>query len=193
MFGDSIFTQEGDAWKASRHILRPQFQHKQYEHLTVFDEAIEDLLVAIQKSVDASGVVDLQRLFFRFTLDTTTAFLFGESVKSLAAPETAGEQTFADAFNTAQDYIAKRFRLVDLYWLVGGRRFREACETVNRFADGIISKNLSREKTPECQGKYIFLDSVAESAPDRAALRAHIVTVLVAGRDTTACLLSWTL
>jgi cytochrome P450 len=193
MFGDGIFTQEGDSWKASRQLLRPQFQHKQYEDLVVFDEAIDDLLLAIKKSVDDTGVVDLQPNFFRFTLDTTTAFLFGDSVKSLVAPQSAGEQTFAEAFNAAQEYVAKRFRLLDLYWLIDGRRFRESCEKVNKFADGIIDKNLSRERTSESRGKYVFLDSVAESTPDRAALRGQIVNILTAGRDTTACLLSWTL
>jgi cytochrome P450 len=131
MFGDGIFTQEGHAWKTSRQILRPQFHFKQYEDLEVFDESIDDLLIAIEESKDTNGVLDLQPLFFRFTLDTTTAFLFGESVRSLRAPETAGEQTFGDAFNTAQEYIAKRFRLLDLYWLIGGRQFREACRRVN--------------------------------------------------------------
>jgi cytochrome P450 len=193
MFGDGIFTQEGDAWKHSRQILRPQFQHKQYEHLIVFNEAIDDLLVAIEKSIDSKGVVDLQPHFFRFTLDTTTAFLFGESVRSLVAPQSAGEQTFAEAFNTAQEYVAKRFRLLDLYWLIGGRKFRESCEKVNKFADRIIDKNLSRERTSENRGKYVFLDSVAENTPNRAALRGQIVNILAAGRDTTACLLSWAL
>jgi cytochrome P450 len=192
MFGDGIFTQEGDAWRLSRQILRPQFQHKQYEHLTAFDEAIDDLLITIKKSIDRNGVVDLQPIFFRFTLDTTTAFLFGESVKSLVAPQSAGEQTFAEAFNTAQEYVAKRFRLLDMYWLIDGRKFRESCKKVNKFADRIIDKNLSRERISENQGKYVFLDSVAENTPDRATLRGQIINILAAGRDTTACLLSWT-
>ena len=61
------------------------------------------------------GVVDLQPLFFRLTLDVTTAFLFGESVQSLKAPEIAGEQKFSKSFNIAQEYIAKRFRPLNLY------------------------------------------------------------------------------
>jgi cytochrome P450 len=193
MFGDGIFTQEDDAWKNSRHILRPQFLHRQYEDLSVFEEAIDDLLEVIEENIGTNGVVDLQPLFFRFTLDTTTAFLFGESVKSLRAPHTTGEQTFAEAFNTAQEYVAKRFRLLDLYWLIGGHKFREACDQVHRFADKIIDRNLSRDRTQGSQQKYVFLDSVAESSLDRLALRGQIVNILAAGRDTTACLLSWTL
>ena len=190
MLGDGIFTQEGAAWKHSREILRPQFHHKQYASLELFKTAIDDLL----DNLSEGGVIDLQPLFFRLTLDTTTAFLFGESVRSLMAPESAGEQTFAEAFNTAQAYVAKRFRLLDLYWLIGGRDFRAACRRVHEFVDKIIERNLSlsfKEDTEETQ--YVFLCALAKDSRDREALRGQIINILVAGRDTTACLLSWTL
>jgi cytochrome P450 len=193
MFGDGIFTQDGQDWTDSRRILRPQFHHKQYEDLSVFEDATNDLLKVIECGKDSTGIVDLQPIFFRFTLDTTTAFLFGDSARSLVAPITAGEQTFGEAFNIAQEYVAKRFRLLDLYWLIGGRKFRDACEKVHEFADTVIDRNLSRDKAVEDHGKYVFLDSVAESTQNRLALRGQIVNILAAGRDTTACLLSWTL
>ena len=164
--------------------------HEQYEDLEVLRNPTEGLIRNIQ---EFEGVVDLQELFFRMSLDVTTAFLFGESVRSLKAPESAGELTFADAFNTAQSYIIQRYRLLDLYWLIGGKQFRKACNDVHRFADQIIDRNLPRDRTTDNQGKYVFLDAIAESSKDRSALRGQIINILAAGRDTTACLLSWTL
>ena len=191
MFGDGIFTQEGAAWKHSRDMLRPQLQHKQYESLEVFRTAVDDLIHLIQEN---TGVVDLQPLFFRLTLDTTTAFLFGESVRSLITPEAVGEGTFATAFNTAQQWVTKRFRLLDLYWLIGGKEFQQACNDVHKFADQIIDRNLSEDRDESDQsGKYVFLDTVAKNTSDRTALRGQAINLLAAGRDTTACLLSWTL
>lgn len=192
MFGDGIFTQEGAAWKHSRDTIRPQLMHKQYENLEVFKESVENLIDIIQ---DTDGqAIDLQTLFFRLTLDVTTAFLFGESVQSLKAPDSAGEQTFAEAFNVAQSYIVKRYRLLDLYWLIGGKTFYKACDDVHRFADQIIERNLSRDsRSSDNEGKYVFLDAIAKSTPDRGSLRGQIINLLAAGRDTTACLLSWTL
>jgi cytochrome P450 len=173
-------------------MLRPQLQHKQYENLEVFKTAVNDLIGLVKKS---NGVVDLQPLFFRLTLDTTTEFLFGESVRSLTTPEAVGEQTFATAFNTAQQWVIKRFRLLDLYWLINPSEFRQACQDVHRFADEIIDRNLSpSRKSDEDKGtaKYVFLDAVAQQSKDRTALRGQIINLLTAGRDTTACLLSWT-
>lgn len=189
-FGDGIFTQEGATWKHSRELLRPQFVHNQYEDLEVFREAVDNLINVMPKE----GIVDLQPFFFRLTLDTTTAFLFGESVDSLSTPESTGESTFASAFNTAQDFVAKRMRLQDLYWLVGGKKFTRACENVHCFADQIIDRNLSRDARGDAdQKKYVFLDFLEKNTSDRTALRSQIINILVAGRDTTACLLSWTL
>lgn len=193
MFGDGIFTQDGPAWKHSRDILRPQFAHRQYEKLEVFKGPLDDLLGALPNKGGLGGVVDLQSLFFRYTLDVTTAFLFGDSVRSLRSSSSSTEPTFARAFDLAQMYVAKRFRLSGLYFLIGGREFREACREVHQFADRIIDQNLSREYTDADEARYVFLRSVAKSCPDRDALRGQIINILAAGRDTTACMLSWLL
>jgi cytochrome P450 len=173
-------------------LLRPQFHHKQYADLEIFREAVDNLLDHVPNE---GGIIDLQPLFFSLTLDTTTAFLFGESVQSLKKPESANEETFAKFFNIAQEYVAKRFRLMDLYWLIGGKKFQDACRTVHRFADQIIDRNLSvnTDAIEENENKYIFLRTLAKDTPDRAAIRGQVINILVAGRDTTACLLSWTL
>ena len=186
MFGDGIFTQEGAAWKHSRELLRGPLQHKHYESLAVFQQSVDDLIDVLSRR---SGVIDLQPLFFQLTLDVSTAFLFGESVKSLKAPESASEQTFGAAFNTAQAFVAKRFRLPDFYWLIGGSSFREACADVHRFADQIIDRKLSSNSLEKSGA---FLDLLAESTADRDAFRGQIINLLAAGRDSTACLLTWT-
>lgn len=191
LLGDGIFTQDGPNWKHSRELLRPQFSHRQYQDLEVFREHVDNLIGKLPAS---GGIVDLQPLFFRLTLDTTTAFLFGESVYSQDQLSEANETTFGDAFNTAQEYIAKRFRLQDLYWLVGGSKFDRSCANVHHFADKILERNLDQrsEQGKDGNGRYVFLDAVAESVADRKALRDQMINILLAGRDTTACLLAWT-
>lgn len=165
--------------------------YRQYEDLDLFIEPMDDLLDALPQ---AGGIVNLQPLFFRFTLDVTTAFLFGESIYSLKSADSTQEQTFAGAFDLAQKYVAKRFHLLDLYWLIGGREFREACRKVHAFDDRIIDQNLSASSAEgQDDARYVFLRTVAKACPDRTVLRGQIVNILAAGRDTTACLLSWTL
>lgn len=191
MFDDGIFTHEGEAWKHSREVIRPQFFHKEYEDLAIFKPPMNNFIGSLGNS---KGVIDLQPLFFRLTLDVTTKYLFGESVESLKSPESAGENTFTGAFNLAQSYIIKRYRLLYFYWLIGGRKFHQACEDVHRFADQIIERNFSEnQKKGGTDETQYFLQAVAKQTSNRATLRGQIINILVAGRDTTACLLSWTL
>lgn len=192
LLGDGIFTQDGAPWKHSRELLRPQFSRNQYRDLEVFREHVDDLVACIST---AGEPVDLQPLFFRFTLDTTTAFLFGESVYSLRADRSLDKTSFAEAFNIAQEYLAKRYCLSDLYWLIGGRKFKNACTVVHKFIDDIIERGLkiSSDAGHGKVDRYVFLGVVAQDSSNRLALRHQLINILLAGRDTTACLLSWTL
>jgi len=108
-------------------MLRPQFSRQQYQDLDILREHVDNLIACI---VENGQCLDLQPLFFRFTLDTTSAFLFGESTYSLRANQAGEDVIFAKSFDIAQDYVVQRYRYLDLYWLIGGRRFRDACALV---------------------------------------------------------------
>ncbi|KAF4545342.1 N-alkane-inducible cytochrome P450 [Lasiodiplodia theobromae] len=204
LLGDGIFTQDGRAWKHSRELLRPQFTANRAEKFAQIQSAVEDLIALIPG--DGKQPVDLQPLFFRFTLDTTTFLLFGESIGSLrggAEERAASEETrFAEAFTVAQDYLAQRGRLGDVYWLIGGPRFWNACRTVHAFVDSMVRDRLRDAEEEKKEGsdsaatksdkKYVFLDALLEQTRDVFTLRSQLLNVLLAGRDTTACCLSWT-
>jgi cytochrome P450 len=191
LLGDGIFTQEGQAWKRSRELLKPQFARSLYRDLNVFDAHIDNFIQCVPSN---GGVIDLQPLFFRFTLDTTTAFLFGKSVDSLSENCPIDNAAFSEDFNVAQDYLAKRHRLMDLYWLIDGFKFRRACKAVHKFLDTIIDQSLKASEDDAGKNEhYVFLNVVAQHCHDRQALRNQLMNILIAGRDTTACMLSWTL
>lgn len=84
IFGDGIFNQDGEAWKQSRELLRPQFLFKEHSDLNMFRDATDNLLNPIPRE---GGVIDLQPLFFRLTLDVTAEFLSGVPIESLEVPE----------------------------------------------------------------------------------------------------------
>ncbi|KAL6717649.1 hypothetical protein ACLMJK_005564 [Lecanora helva] len=102
LLGQGIFTQEGPAWKHSRELLRNQFVRTQYQKLDNFREYVDNLL----DRLPAQGSVDLHPLFFKLTLDTTTALLFGESVGSLKASTNENFKIFAESFDVAQGGLA---------------------------------------------------------------------------------------
>ncbi|KAI1099060.1 cytochrome P450 monooxygenase [Jackrogersella minutella] len=190
LLGDGIFLQEGEAWKHSRDILRPHFYHRHYEDLDIYRPHVENLLEAIAS--DPTTVLDLEPLFFRLTLDVTTEFLFGESVWSQRPSSSAVSHDFEGAFDLAQSISSRRLRFQKLYWLIDGKRLRQACDTIHQFADSVIKKTLADHADDEnSSSKPPFLKTVAEHYPDRDALRGQAINILTAGRDSTATFLSW--
>ncbi|KAJ5114025.1 hypothetical protein N7456_002559 [Penicillium angulare] len=193
LLGDGIFTQEGEPWKHSRKLLQPQFSRQQYNDLSIFKTHTEELLHQISES---RGYVDVQSLFFQLTLDTAMEYFFGKSINSLRERLGSEGSKFAEYFDVSQNYVVQRFRLLDLYWIIGGSKFRNACESVHRFMDGIIESRDERRGEDEnyLQEKQrdVFLDCIANHSESRDSLRAQSLSVLLAGRDTTACLLTWT-
>lgn len=193
LLGDGIFTQEGPAWKHSREMLRPLFFSNRVDTFSIIQEHVEQLIPLIPED----QVVDLQPLFFRLTLDTSTYLLFGRSVNSLGEQNPQAE-AFGESFRLAQSGLSHRGRLGALYWLVGGRDFRNACKTVHSFVDGIIEDALAAEGSnkaskSEAASDYVFLDALMKETRNPKILRDQLLNMLLAGRDTTASCLAWTL
>ena len=122
--------------------------------------------------------------------------LFGEYATSLGEV-TRQESTFSDAFNLAQDYLAHRGRLGDMYWLFNDKKFHDACKVCHDFVDKAVAKALvvstRHEKSEKEQSNYIFIDALIQQTQDPIVLRDQCLNVLLAGRDTTGCCLSWAL
>lgn len=187
--GEGIFTQDGHLWKHSREMLRRQFVRMQYQNLKGFSEHLEHLVAGLSS---CSGVVDLQPFFFRFTLATTTALIFGQPVGSL---EGDVDGDFALSFDYASMICAFRLRLADLYWAYTPSRYKKACKTVKEHVDELVKqviKNRNNHDNETTSNVYSFIHDLYDELKDPILVRDQLVNVLIAGRDTTACLLSWT-
>lgn len=156
------------------------------------------------EAIPEDGTVDLQPLFFKLTFDTTMFLLFGDSVSSEDWGQVAGQESeFAKAFNLSQEYLSHRGRLGTFYWLLNDRAFRDACKTCHHFIDKAIARALQAsardamrategEVATDC-GSYVFIEALVQQTTNPKFLRDQCLNVLLAGRDTTACCLHWTL
>lgn len=199
LLGNGIFTTDGAAWKHSRELLRPNFTRTQVADLNTFEVHVAHLIKAIPKD---SSTVNLQDLFFQLTLDSATEFLFGESTNCLGAdvPEESGGR-FAEAFNRSQERIAESFRTGRLGQLLvsGSKEFKGDVKYCHDFVDHFVRKGLEYRKTldlekaataPKAEGRYVFLNELVKHTTDPIQIRSELLNVLLAGRDTTASLLS---
>jgi cytochrome P450 len=188
MLGEGIFTQDGRPWKHSRELLRRQFVRIHRQDSQVFDAHVEDLIAKLSCT---SGVVDLQPYFLRFTLATTTALIFGEPVISVPGEET---DSFEKSFDYASYISAIRLRLADLEWIWKPARFKEACSVIKEYAMNFVQlalKDMEDNGQKAASEKYAFIIDLFKEMQDPSLVRDQLVHVLIAGRDTTACLMSW--
>lgn len=192
LLGEGIFNQDGPPWKHSRALLRRQFVRMQYQDLSAFQEHVNNLVNALHSAGD---IVDMQPLFFRYTLDLTTALIFGQSVNSL---QKEGVDSFSNDFSEAADITAYRGCLGDLYWAYTPPRFNKACKAIKMYVDGYVKNALSsleksQESSEEIVSQFAFIRELQDELQDPILVRDQLVNCLLAGRDTTACLMSWTL
>jgi len=181
-------------------MIRPNFSRAQVADLDTFESHIQNLI----SNIPVGETVDLQPLFFRLTLDSATEFLLGESVYSLSSGDLPQEKDFGYQFDYAQTGIAKRTRLGPLYWTHRDAKFDYACKFCHSLVDRFVYKALEQRHTKsvhmtgagadfgtdEKPGKYVFINELAKQTNDPITLRNEAMNILIAGRDTTAGLLS---
>ena len=202
LLGHGIFTTDGEHWAQSRSMVRSGFSKDRVAHLGVFEELMGDLF----KLIPADGsTVDLQDIFFCYTMDSATDFLFGHSTHTLKRygqnPVDETGQDFGSAFNYAQKAIAARGRMGPLKIFYRDHKAQEAnrrchalveefVDKALRFRQAINKNTFPEENTNAEKPKYLFLHKLAQQTGDRIRIRDELMNVLLAGRDTTASLLS---
>ncbi|KAF9355518.1 hypothetical protein BGX26_006452 [Mortierella sp. AD094] len=207
--GSGIFNADGETWKTQRQLARPHFQTSEFRDSALINRHLDQLIKAIDNHISKSpdAPLEVQELFCRFTLDEASEFLFGETVNALEL----GNTEFSTAFNYAQSITAWRFRVPLWRYVVPTKQFLREIKKLDTFVYRIIDNAVARQekriKEQEQQpddGKNEkkegydtlldhFLSQQAEHGFDREYLRHMLLNFLLAGRDTTASLLSWTM
>ncbi|KAK4695681.1 hypothetical protein P7C71_g2121, partial [Lecanoromycetidae sp. Uapishka_2] len=196
LLGEGIFTTNGVKWKHSRELLRPNFARAQVADLNTFEVHVAHLIKAIPRD---GSTVNLQDLFFQLTLDSATEFLFGESTNCLGSDFVdASGGRFAEAFNRSQENISEGFRSgkIGQLLLYNRKEHKGDIEFCHDFVDHFVRKGLEHRKTldlekaEKVEERYVFLNELVKHTRDPIQIRSELLNVLLAGRDTTASLLS---
>ena len=214
--GHSIFTSDGKFWTHSRALFRPQFARENINDLEMTEKASKDLIEAIgaPESNGWTTNTEMMPLLYNFTLDTATDFLFGESIESQKVAIAARKNTvmdeqarkklatqleraqeFSSSFRIANEYMLMRIRLQSLYFLGDSFKFRRAVRRIRRVTDRYVKlacDTAASSEKPEGK-KQSLMFNLANQTQDRIELRNQTLSILLAGRDTTASLLGWAL
>lgn len=187
LFGKGIFTTDGSDWAHSRAMLRPNFARSQVGDLATFETHINHMIQAIPTD---GSTVDLQDLFFDLTLDSATEFLFGESANTLVSGLKGGK-AFGEAFTYCTTKLGFAIR-AGMRGLIADKKYSRDQKIIHSFADQYVQTALQEYHAGELKSndRYVFLHELVKQTQDPLELRSETLNILLAGRDTTASLLS---
>ncbi|HUP18741.1 MAG TPA: cytochrome P450 [Gemmatimonadota bacterium] len=187
IFGAGLLTNEGDAWLHQRRLVQPAFHH---ERVRRYGEVMIDKTTARLATWRDGEVRDIRGEMTSLTFEIVAKVLFDAEV-------TADVQEIADAFDTGIDEIARRFRrpfrIPDAVPTPGNRRYLRAVARM----DALIYRMIDEHRRGAAGGDDLLTtllearDESGRPMPERQ-IRDEVITLLLAGHETTALALTWT-
>lgn len=189
--GDGLLTSEGDLWRKQRKVVQPAFQSRRIAEQAgiVAEEAAA--LVGRLRDLGRSGPVDV--------LHEMTGLTLGVLGRTLLDTDLGRFPSIGRDFASVQDQAM--FELASLSavppWVPLPRqlRFRRARRRLQTIVDQLVAERSAHSGDRDDVLSRLIVSARAEADPrvGRQRLRDELVTLLLAGHETTASTLSWTL
>ncbi|KAB5560250.1 cytochrome P450 [Coniochaeta sp. 2T2.1] len=192
---NSIFSTNGEAWRHNRAVLRPSFVRDQVADLACFDKHTSNMLARIPR--DGSSTVDIQALLQDMTMDSASDFLFGYSTNMSTDHPEPGAREFATAFDLANEECANKTRINPILFRFPHKRLDANVRIEREFIRKYLRKAAADRKERFARGDpskrpYVFLDELLEQHHPEEYLMDQLLSVIIAGRDTTAMAITTT-
>jgi cytochrome P450 len=195
--GDGLLTAEGESWRLQRRSLAPLFSPRQ---VAEFAPAMQRVAAATVERLGHrrdGAVTDVGELTSRMTLEVLEQTLFSQGLGREPSEFQRAVTSYFDSFGRLDplDLIGAPAFLPRL----GRRRGRPALAFFNEAVDAIIARRRALlDRGAEAPRDLLTL-LLAARDPDTgvglpdASIRANVVTFIMAGHETTANGLTWTL
>jgi cytochrome P450 len=200
MGANGVFSVEGEAWRPQRRLIMQALASTHFRAFFPALQAItERLFKRWQRAAAAGEVVDMPHDLVRYTVDVTTALAFGEDPNTIEQSGDAIQDHLAQIFPMLMTRINAPFPLWRYVKLPKDHRFDRSLAAVKRHIDGLIEharRRLLDEPAPSPRNvleAMLLASDEPNSGITDALVRANVLTLLLAGEDTTAHTLAWTM
>ncbi|MBV8451662.1 MAG: cytochrome P450, partial [Deltaproteobacteria bacterium] len=191
LLGEGLLTSEAPLWLRQRRLMAPMFHRQRIAEFgaTMVDTTLK-MLERWGSPVSQGTPFDVCNEMMRLTLETVARVLFKVEIGDNLAYRIGRDVTIAN----------ERFGQFDLGtmlpWLPTRRnhRFRRAVDSLETIIAGIIA---DRRRDGQDRGDLLSLllaarDEDSGEAMSNQQLRDEVLTLIVAGHETTANALAWT-
>jgi cytochrome P450 len=186
--GEGLVTSDGALWKRQRKLMQPAFYHTQ---LAVYSEIIVELATRMADSFAEGGVCEMREEMARLTLSVVVKSLFGGDLPR------DGEE-LGGAMLAILDAASHRVNAVLTLpsWVPTRRNLREKRAVAK--LDSILQALIQERRTSGATRHDLLSTLLAAADEDSEArmsyqqLRDEMMTLFLAGHETTASALTWT-
>ena len=188
LFGNGLLTSTGSLWRRQHTLMAPAFRQEQ---LTL---SVNDMLRCANRLFDVwrdGEERDIRADMTRLTIEIAAKVLFGVDLDNEV-------DSVSRAVDRGVEEVAKRFKrglfIPDWIPTPGNRRYRATVRDLDATAANILAKRYAPDPDRTDLLSTLLQSRDVEGGPlDARLLRDEIVTLLLAGHETTALALTWTL
>lgn len=188
--GNGLVTSEGAYWLRQRRLIQPAFHRSRLPvFASVMTTASGEMLDRWQQSAQNGQPLDVANEFMRVTLDIVSRAMFSTDT-------TGFSEEIGRSLPIVLDRTNDRFwALVDTSGLPTprNRRYWKALAALDRVVYQVIEERRGSKETPD-DLLTMLLETVDEETGEQMTdqqLRDEVMTIYLAGHETTANALSW--
>ncbi|MBP1468646.1 cytochrome P450 [Candidatus Chloroploca sp. M-50] len=191
LVGDGLLTSQGETWLRQRRLAQPAFHRQRLAALAeLMVTRTEAMLNAWEPAVAAGRPLEIGDEMMRLALGIVGDALFGSNVEAHAAAVSRN-------FNLISEQFIDRFRSGNVLSPVlptqANRAWKQALRELDTVVYAIIAE---RRRNSADRGDLLSMLMLARDEEsgvqmDDQALRNEVMTMLIAGHETTATLLTW--
>lgn len=197
---DGVFNAEGEDWKRHRSIvakgLDVRHQQKFYPSLVTVTNR---LLSKFEKYANNGEAFNLQGELLRYTVDVTTLLAFGYDVNTLEQKGGVMQEHMEHIFPMIFKRINDPIPWYKIIKSKADKEYDNALKELNVVVDQLIvnakqqlENNPSLKQEPENLIQSILVEAELQGSFTMEEVRGNLMTLLVAGEDTTAHTINWT-
>ena len=195
-----VFNATGDTWRAQRRMVMHGFDPGHVRRYFPSLQGVAQRLVARwQQAAAAQAAIDLQADLMRYTVDTIAGLAFGASVNTLQSDDDVIQQHLDQIFPAITRRVFAPLPTWRWFPSQADRDLQRSLVAVKAAVDGFITQardRLAAEPDRRTQPQNLLeamLTAADEpgSGIDDSQVAGNVLTMLLAGEDTTANTIAW--
>ncbi|MFC7205115.1 cytochrome P450 [Haloferax namakaokahaiae] len=190
VLGEGLLTSEGEFWRQQRHLMQPAFLPQMLER---YSDVMVEYTERMLSSWEDGQTRDIHDDMMSLTVEIAAKTLFDVDIRE-------EESAVGDALETVMDYSSTNMRRpVEIpRWVPTplNRRYKSALadlqEVVGRIVNDYRDGKADEDASDVVSLLLSFRDENGDPLPEKQ-IRDELVTILLAGHETTALALTYTL